>query len=50
MEIKQTQVTDLNRDKFYKQVYCQQFDGRTRLVNLDSFNVKNLTMFLLVWA
>jgi|688.fasta_scaffold201617_2 hypothetical protein len=41
MEIKQTQVTDLNRDKFYKHVYCQQLDGRTRLVNLDSFNVKN---------
>lgn len=44
MELKHTQITDTNRDKFYKQVYRQQLDSKPRLVDLDCFNAKNFIM------
>lgn len=33
----QTKVNDKNREQFYQQVYCQQFDTKQSLINLDMF-------------
>jgi hypothetical protein len=35
MDLKQTQVTDQNREQFYRQMYPQQMDSSQQLINLD---------------
>lgn len=42
IDLKQTQVTDQNRDQFYKQVYPQQFGSKQQLINLNQFDTKNV--------
>jgi hypothetical protein len=42
IELKQTQVTDQNRDQFYKQVYPHQLDSKQQLINLNQFDTKNV--------
>jgi hypothetical protein len=41
-EFKKTQVTDQNRDQFYKKVYPHQFDSKQQLINLNQFDTKNV--------
>ena len=31
----QTKVTDSNRSQFYNHVYCQQFESKSQLINLE---------------
>lgn len=39
MDIKlQTKVSDKNRNEFYQQVYRQQFDNKSQLINLEQFS------------
>jgi len=42
IELKQTQVTDQNRDQFYKQVYPHQLGLKQQLINIDQFDTKNV--------
>ena len=42
MDLKQTQVTDRNRDQFYKRVYSQQLEGKDSLINLNAITNSNI--------
>jgi hypothetical protein len=47
--ILQTKVTDENRDKFYQQVYCQQFDSKHQLINLEIFSNECVLVDCCAW-
>lgn len=42
IKLRQTQVTDQNRDQFYQQLYKQQNDSRQQLIDIDSFSTANV--------
>jgi hypothetical protein len=44
MDLKQTQVTDQNRERFYQQLYPQQLDSPQQLININMFSSDNVVV------